>query len=153
MKGILIVTHGHLAPELVDTARTILGRDLHNVRALSLAWTEGWDEARSKIATEIAGFPAETEGVLVLTDLHGDTPSRAAASFQEPGRVEVVTGVNLPMVVRLGCSDQEDLPLAELARWIEVKGRRAIRRAEPRATEQERARAGLGGELVKDDAR
>lgn len=151
MRGILIVTHGHLAPELLDSARTILGRELQNVRALSLAWTEGWDEARSKIALEIGAFPPGTEGILVLTDLHGDTPSRAAASFQEPGRVEVITGVNLPMVVRLGCADQEDLPLAELARWIEVKGRRAIRRAEPRSAEEERARAATATDPSKGE--
>ncbi|QQR72711.1 MAG: hypothetical protein IPJ17_14560 [Holophagales bacterium] len=135
MRGILIVTHGHLAPELLETAKTILGRELQNVRALSLEWTEGWDEARTKIAAEIAAFAPGTEGVLVLTDLHGDTPSRAAASFQEPGRVEVVTGVNLPMVVRLGCAEPEQRSLTELAHWIEVKGRRAIRRADPPAAE------------------
>lgn len=136
MRGILIVTHGHLAPELLATARTILGRELENVRALSLEWSEGWEEARAKIGEEIAAFPADTEGVLVLTDLHGDTPSRAAASFHVPGRVEVVTGVNLPMVVRLGCADEQEMSLSDLAHWIEVKGRRAIRRAESPATVQ-----------------
>ena len=143
MRGILIVTHGHLAPELLETARTILGRELPNVRALSLEWTEGWDDARRKIAGEIASFSSETDGIIVLTDLHGDTPSRAAASFRETGRVEVITGVNLPMVVRLGCDDRGEVPLAELAHWIEVKGRRAIRRAEPRSSDTDGVAAGV----------
>ncbi len=68
--------------------------------------------------------------MLVLTDMYGDTPSNAAFSLARAGRVEVVTGVNLPMVVRLGCTQTEHLDLHELARAIELRGRRSICRAE-----------------------
>jgi PTS system mannose-specific IIA component len=125
--GVLLVTHGRLAAELLAAAQKIAG-DLPHFGALSLDWSEGLEEARRRIAGEIERID-EGEGVLVLTDMFGDTPSNAALALWRPGRVEIVSGVNLPMVVRLACSRSTRLPLAELARWLEVKGRRSIRRA------------------------
>ncbi len=127
MIGVLIVTHGRLAAELLSAAQTIAG-DLPGFRALSLEWTEGIDEARRRIVEELAGLDVG-DGVLILTDMFGDTPSNAALALREEGRVEVLSGVNLPMVVRLGCTHVADRPLAETARWLEIKGRRSISRA------------------------
>lgn len=127
MIGVLIVTHGGLATELLAAARVIAG-ELPNFRALSLDWTEGLDQARRRIADELTGLDTG-EGVLVLTDMFGDTPSNAALSLHVEGRVEVISGVNLPMVVRLGCSRSTAAPVAEVARWLEIKGRRSIARA------------------------
>lgn len=127
MIGVLVVTHGGLASELVAAAETISG-PLPHFRALALDWREGLDAARVKIGAEIAA--AETgDGVLILTDMFGDTPTNAALSFIEPGRVELISGVNLPMVVRLACAGSARGSLEATARWLEVKGRRAIRRA------------------------
>jgi len=128
MIGILIVTHGGLASELLAAARTIAGAT-PNFEALSLRWDEGFEDARVKIAAAIARLD-HGEGVLVLTDMFGDTPSNAALSLASPDRVEVLTGVNLPMVVRLGCETSQGRSLAELARWIQTKGRLAIRRGD-----------------------
>jgi PTS system mannose-specific IIA component len=83
--------------------------------------------------------------VLILTDMFGDTPSNAALTFVRPGKVEVVTGVNLPMVVRLGCLRNQAMSLEELARWLEVKGRRSICRAADRGEDDETPPAGGGG--------
>ncbi|GMU65713.1 MAG: hypothetical protein AMXMBFR36_19870 [Acidobacteriota bacterium] len=127
MIGVLIVTHGGLATELLAAARVIAG-ELPNFRALSLDWSEGLEQARARIAAELAGLETG-EGVLVLTDMFGDTPSNAALSLRVEGRVEVISGVNLPMVVRLGCSRTSAAPVGEVARWLEVKGRRSIARA------------------------
>jgi PTS system mannose-specific IIA component len=125
--GVLVVTHGRLAAELVSAAETIAGAQ-PNLRALALDWREGLDVARGRIASEIATLPSD-EGVLILTDMFGDTPTNAALGFVAPGRVEVISGVNLPMVVRLACVGGSRGSLAETARWLEVKARRAIRRA------------------------
>jgi len=125
--GVLIVTHGRLASELLAAAETIAGA-LPNFRALSLDWSEGLDDARERVAAAIASVDSG-EGVLVLTDMFGDTPSNAATGLCQAGRVEVISGVNLPMVVRLGCLRTTSQPLAEAARWLEAKGRRSIRRA------------------------
>jgi PTS system mannose-specific IIA component len=127
MIGVLIVTHGPLAAELLRAAEKIAGEQPH-FRALALEWSEGLEESRRRIGDEIAALDAG-HGVLVLTDMFGDTPSNAALGLFEPGKVEMLSGVNLPMVVRLACSRTSRRPLAELARWLEVKGRRSIRRA------------------------
>ena len=127
MIGVLVVTHGRLAAELVSAAETIAGAQ-PNFRAISLDWREGLDVARGRIAHEMATLPSE-EGVLILTDMYGDTPTNAALGFVAPEKVEVVSGVNLPMLVRLACVGGSRGSLAETARWLEVKARRAIRRA------------------------
>ncbi len=128
MIGVLIVTHGALADELLSAARTIAG-ELPNFRALSLDWQVGLEEARGRIADAVAGLDTGA-GVLILTDMYGDTPSNAAFSLARAGVVEVVTGVNLPMAVRLGCTQTESLDVHALARAIELRGRRSICRAE-----------------------
>ncbi len=127
MVGTLIVTHGGLAAELLAAAEIITG-GLRGFEALSLGWSEGFEEARSRIAQSLERLDSG-DGVIILTDMHGDTPSRAALSLARAGRVEVVTGVNLPMVVRLGCLSGQTMRLDVLARWLAIKGRRAIARA------------------------
>lgn len=129
MIGVLIVTHGALADELLAAARTIAAEELPSFRALSLDWKVGLEEARERISRAASEID-EGSGVIVLTDMFGDTPSNAAFSLAREGSLEVVTGVNLPMVVRLGCAGVGMLPLRELARAIELKGRRSICRAE-----------------------
>src|SRR5450631_3748893 len=101
MIGTLIVTHGGLARELLAAAETISGA-IEGFEALSLNWTDGYEDARAKIEASIRRLD-RGQGVLILTDMFGDTPSNAALSLAAAGRVEVVTGVNLPMVVRIGC--------------------------------------------------
>jgi PTS system mannose-specific IIA component len=127
MIGVLVVTHGRLADELLAAAERIAG-PLPNFRALALDWSEGLDEARAKIRAAIQELE-KGDGVIVLSDMFGDTPSNAALACCDDGRVELVSGANLPMVVRLACTRTSRMPLAEVARWLEVKGRRAIRRA------------------------
>ncbi len=129
MIGVLIVTHGALADELLAAARIIAAEELPRFRALSLAWQVGLEEARARISEAVAALD-DGDGVIVLTDMFGDTPSNAAFSLVREDRLEVVTGVNLPMVVRLGCAGAPVLSLRELARAIELKGRRSIARAE-----------------------
>ena len=112
----LIVTHGGLAQELLSAAETIVG-DLRNFEIVTLDWSDSFDEAHRKIRTVLDDLDRRQE-VLILTDMYGGTPYNVASSLIEPGRVEVVTGVNLPMVVRLGCPDTRDKGVSELAEWI-----------------------------------
>lgn len=124
---VLIVTHGGLAAELLAAARVIAG-ELPDFEALALDWREDLETARRRVGERVVALD-HGEGVLVLTDMYGDTPSNAAFSWARPGRVAVVAGVNLPMVVRLGCRDDAGGSVEELARWLEIKGRRSICRA------------------------
>src|ERR687891_477893 len=99
MIGVVVVTHGHLATELLNAAETIVG-DLPRVTAVSIGWHEDVQDAREEIAQAVGRVQAE-HGVLVLTDMFGGTPSNLGMTFLETGRVEVITGVNLPMLIKV----------------------------------------------------
>ena len=124
MIGTLILSHGSLADELLAAARTISG-DLEGFGSLSLDWSDGFDEAKSRIEEALNELD-QGDGVLVLTDMFGGTPCNVALTFLEPGKVEIVTGVNLPMVVRLACRGKREKPIQEVARWLREKGRTSI---------------------------
>ena len=124
MVGVLILTHGGLAPELLSAARVISG-NLEAFEALPLEWSDGFDEAHRKVTAALARLD-HGQGTLIFTDILGGTPFNVAMAFREPGRTEVVSGVNLPMVVRLGCLLKNDMPLNVLTKWIRDKGRSSI---------------------------
>ncbi len=125
MVGVLILTHGGLAQALLDSARVISGHMEEGFDALPLPWDIGLEAAREEIAAAVESLE-KGSGVLILTDIYGGTPSNVAMSFQETGRVEVVSGVNLPMVVRLGCLRNHNMPIVEMVTWIQNKGRKSI---------------------------
>jgi PTS system mannose-specific IIA component len=123
MIGVVVVTHGQLATELVNAAETIVG-DLPTFAAVSIGWHEDVQDARSEIAAAIARVQG-AEGVLIVTDMFGGTPSNLGITFLEPNRVEVVTGVNLPMLIKAAnLSEQTDL--SGVARTLREHGRNAI---------------------------
>jgi PTS system mannose-specific IIA component len=124
MIGKLILTHGGLARELLSAAQVISGR-LNGFEALALDWNDTFDEARAKVRSAIERLD-EGQGVLILTDMYGGTPSNVAVSFLEADKVEVLTGVNLPMVVRLACQGEEPQTLSALAHWLQSKGQRSL---------------------------
>src|SRR5918999_2635246 len=125
MIGKLILTHGGLARELLSAASVISGR-LDGFEALSLDWSDGFDEARAKVAAAIARLD-QGQGVLILTDMYGAPPCNIAMPFFQTGKVEVLTGVNLPMVLRLACqAEPEETEVAELARWLQTKGQKSV---------------------------
>ena len=124
MFQVLVLTHGPLGQVLLESARTIAG-ETPNVSALALDWNDTFEEAQAKVAAELERLD-RGEGVLILTDMYGGTPFNVARSLVDPGRVEIVTGVNLPMVVRLSCFDHNGPGLDEVASWILGKGQAAI---------------------------
>jgi PTS system mannose-specific IIA component len=125
MIGKLILTHGGLARELLAAAQIISGR-LFGFEALSLDWNDTFEEAKAKVRAAIDRLE-DGEGVLILTDMYGGTPSNVAVTFLQPGRVEVLTGVNLPMVLRLACQQTEEpTNLEGMARWLQGKGQRSL---------------------------
>ena len=121
---ILLVTQGNLARELLASAQSIAG-GMEDFRALCLDWDDDPDTAREKLRRELEEGDAEG-GVLIMTDMFGSTPCNVAMSFHEPGRVEILAGMNLPMVLRLGCLRRMDLNLEETATWLRDKGRNSI---------------------------
>lgn len=123
MIGIVIVTHADLGTELLRTAQEIVGK-LPRVEAVSIHAAEQIEQVRKKIETVIERVN-DGSGVLILTDLFGGTPSNLVLSYLEAGRLEVVTGVNLPMLIKLA-SWGEGKTLAEVATTMKEYGRRNI---------------------------
>jgi PTS system mannose-specific IIA component len=97
--GVVVITHGQLATELLNAAEMIVG-DLPRFQAVSIGWHDDVTVAHAAIAAAIAKVDADG-GVLLLTDMFGGTPSNLAMAFLDAGRVEVVTGVNLAMLIKL----------------------------------------------------
>jgi PTS system mannose-specific IIA component len=123
MIGVVVVTHGQLSTELVHGAEAIVG-DLPQFAAVAIGWHEDTQEAREEIAQAVARVRQE-DGVLILTDMFGGTPCNLAMTFLEEGRVEVVTGVNLPMLIKLA-GVIEEASLLDVARELREHGRHAI---------------------------
>lgn len=133
MVTVLILTHGGLGRELLDGAETIAAHSLEGFEALCLSWGDGLEEIREQVRGAIVRLDVG-DGVLILTDMYGGTPWRIASGFQEAGKVEVVSGANLPMVVRLACrigGECERMSVSQLAGWLTQKGRESVRRADP----------------------
>ena len=124
MIGKLILTHGGLARELLAAANVISG-SLNGFEALSLDWSDGFEEARAKVKAAIDRLD-QGQGVLILVDIFGGTPCNVAMTFLDPGRVEILTGVNLPIVVRLTCPGVEEQGLGSLGRWLQGKTQRSV---------------------------
>jgi len=120
MIGIVVVTHGRVAEELVNAARTIVG-EVPQIAAVSIGWSDDVAAAREAIEralAEVGGAEA-----LILTDMFGGTPTNVSLPFLS-GKVEIVTGVNLPMLIKL--TSQREGDLTEVARAIREQGKGAI---------------------------
>jgi PTS system mannose-specific IIA component len=123
MIGALVVSHGHLARELVAAAEMIVG-EISHIQAVSIGWHDDVNDARKEIERRIAEVD-QGSGVIILTDMFGGTPSNIAFSFHEPGKVDIVTGVNLPMIIKIA-SQKEDDTLEILARAVREQGQSSI---------------------------
>ncbi|HKP47579.1 MAG TPA: PTS sugar transporter subunit IIA [Pyrinomonadaceae bacterium] len=119
----VIVTHGHLAGELLAAAEMIIG-PISFITAVSIGWHDDVDAARDEVQRAITRV-SQGAGVLLLTDMFGGTPTNIASMFLEDGNVEVVTGVNLPMVIKLASHDGNG-SLVETARRVSELGRQGI---------------------------
>jgi PTS system mannose-specific IIA component len=114
MVGLIVATHGALAAELLRTAEGIVG-PVPMALGLSVDAQTSVEEARARLATAIHKVGVDGEGVLVLTDMFGGTPANLALTFLDE-QIEVVTGVNLPMVLKLASGRGDGLQAAaELA--------------------------------------
>lgn len=137
MIGALIVTHGRLANELLNAAQKIEAK-VGVMEAVPLEWTDSVDEAREKIRQALDRI-GDAEGVIIFTDMFGGTPSNISLAFLEKGRVEIVTGVNLPMIVKFATMQHDATDVSSLAHVITEKGSKAIRVASDLLSAEKRA--------------
>lgn len=123
--GGVIVSHGQVANELLAAAETVVG-ELSFIKAVSIGWHDDVEMAKNEISRAIKSVSDE-KGVLILTDMFGGTPTNISAMFIKENEVEIITGVNLPMVIKLA-SQNKELTLIELAKEVEEQGKQAIYR-------------------------
>ncbi len=123
--GVVVVTHGQLAHELVNAAEMIAGQQMR-FEAVALGWHDDPNAARDQIAAAVSRVGGRG-GVLILTDMFGGTPSNLGITFLEDDKVEVITGVNLPMLVKLANLDASRDGLLAVARQVREHAREAIR--------------------------
>lgn len=123
--GGVIVSHGQLATELLSAAETVVG-ELSHITAVSIGWHDDVELAKSEIERAIKKV-SDGNGVLVMTDMFGGTPTNISAMFLKEGEVEIVTGVNLPMVIKLA-SYSKETSLSEMAKLVEEQGKQSIYR-------------------------
>jgi len=124
MIGILIVTHNRLGDALVESAEFIIGGRPKAVASVSIDLNQSAEKLRKKIADGIKNVDKK-EGVLILTDMFGGTPSNLSYSFLEEGRVEVLSGVNLPILIQ-AVNGREKMDLAKLGTSLEKFGKKSI---------------------------
>lgn len=124
MIGIVVVTHSRLGEALVDAAEFIVGSRSEGLVAVSIDINQNVDKLRERVATGIKKAGRD-DGVLILTDMFGGTPSNISFSFLEAGRIEVLSGVNLPILVQ-ALNSRSKMGLSELAASLETFGRKSI---------------------------
>ncbi len=126
MIPVLVLTHGDLATALLNAARMIDSHLTESSLALSLPWDIDSDEASRRLKQALRELD-QGEGILILTDMFGGTATNVALPFLDPNRVEVVTGTNLPMLVKLASIRTLGLTLHDLAQRLSEAGQKSIR--------------------------
>ncbi len=123
MIGLIVVTHGNLAKEFVSALEHVVGPQ-QQVQAISIFTNDDMEERRDAIveATKSVGG---RDGVIILTDMFGGTPSNLSISVMKAGSVEVIAGVNLPMLVKLA-RIREEAPLEDAVKQAQDAGRKYI---------------------------
>ena len=124
MIGIVIVTHSELGDALIGAAEFIVGNRPGSIQSISIDLSQNAEKLRQKIDKGIKEVMGD-EGVIILTDMFGGTPSNLSYSFLEEGRVEVLSGVNLPILIQ-AINMRKKLDLTKLAANLEAFGKRSI---------------------------
>ena len=124
MIGIVIVTHSQLGDALIGAAELIIGSRPYSIESVSIDLSENAEKLRSKIERGIKKVMGQ-EGVIILTDMFGGTPSNLSYSFLEEGHIEVLSGVNLPILIQ-AVNMREKMELDQLAANLEAFGKKSI---------------------------
>ena len=124
MIGLVVATHGNLGTELLASAQMIIGPVL-NARSVSINQENSMEDIRDAIDQAVKEVTSDEAGVIIVTDMFGGTPANVSMTFLEPQSVEVLTGANLPMLLKF-FNSQENLGLDELAGILKSYGQQSI---------------------------
>jgi mannose PTS system EIIA component len=133
MIGVVLVSHGDLAPEALSSIESVLGHPVPAMVAVNAHDDDTLQILRERVAAA-ARSVEEGDGTIILTDMYGDSVSNVSRGLAASGRIEVVTGVNLPVILK-AVSARDTMPLGALAAFLVQYGRDHIIRAEPTARE------------------
>lgn len=126
MISILVLSHGDLALHLLEAASRIDPHLAERSEALPLSWEVDSGDAAQQLEKRLKEMQSDGEGVLVLTDMFGGTATNIALPRLEPDKVEVVTGANLPMLLRLGTLRGRGMTLHDMAERAVAAGQKSI---------------------------
>jgi mannose PTS system EIIA component len=123
MIGGIIVCHGRMAEELLNALTIILG-EASNIEAISIGWYDDVEDSKKKINHSLKRVDQKS-GVVIFTDMFGGTPSNLSFTFQKDGQIEIITGVNLPMLIKF-VSLQRNNNLKDVAKKVVDQGKKNI---------------------------
>ncbi len=126
MLGILVLTHGSLGKEFLDAAFRILGQEDPSVASLCIEWDQDSAGAQENLRKTLKKIQESHDTVLILTDLFGGTPTNLAMTFYKAGKVEILTGMNLPMLIKAILMRKSETPLLDALAILREKGQSAI---------------------------
>ena len=124
MVGLVVAAHGNLGAELLTSVEMIIG-PVRNARAVCITSEKSMEDIREAISVALAEVGTEGRGEIVVTDMFGGTPANVSTTFLEPQKGEILTGVNLPMLLKF-FNSQENLGLDELAKILKSYGQQSI---------------------------
>lgn len=125
MIGVIVAAHGSLADALLETARLVM-RETPQVIAVSILAKDDAQAFEARLREAVATLERQSDGVLLLTDMFGGSPSNIGMTLHAEGKVEILTGVNLPMLIKVLQSRQRSLPLKDVAQEGRVSATRSI---------------------------
>ena len=126
MFGILVVAHGDLANLFLDTAKKILGEECPAASAFPIAWDADFSAVKKSLEKTLKKIRESNHAVLVLTDLFGGTPTNLAMTFYEKGKVEIVTGINLPLLIKALLIQKNGVEMDDALQELRAKAQEAI---------------------------
>ncbi|MCC6764409.1 MAG: hypothetical protein IT293_07070 [Deltaproteobacteria bacterium] len=129
MIGIVLVGHGTLAPEVLRNIESVLGYPVPNMVAVGATLDDTLETLKAKIAAAAASVE-RGDGTIILTDMFGDTATNVSMALAREARIQVVTGSNLPLIVKV-ISARHEMPIEQLATFIVDYGRDHILRVNP----------------------
>lgn len=124
MVGLVIATHGQLGGELLKAVEMIIG-PVRNACAIGVSRESSLEDIRLEMQEAIQTVGTEGQGVIIMTDMFGGTPANVGLTFLEPDNIEVLTGINLPMVLKF-FNSQENIGLDDLAGLLKTYGQQSI---------------------------
>jgi mannose PTS system EIIA component len=126
MFGILVVAHGELSPLFLDTAKKILGEECASAFAFPIGWDADFTAVKSSLKKTLQKMLETHEAVLILTDLFGGTPTNLAMTFYQKSKVEILTGINLPLLIKALLIQKSGMGMEDSLQELRMKGQEAI---------------------------